>query len=197
MIPTRPRKTSSRSSDSSTARRLAAGERPVRDGQRAQREVGEPVDVGQDLAPALVGRAGAPRRPTRSAVQRASSTSGAPFVTTATPSSPSRVGLDGAHQLALGRERHSPTRWKRALARLVQARDLAPRRPGTRPRRIALDRPFPVLLAQDGVVRQAAGRQHRADLVEQRPGRRSVGRRRAARPRAVAAAGDVDLARAR
>ena len=163
--------------------RSSGRQRPIRDGERAQREVGEPVDRREDLAPAGVGQrahlAGDPL-----SVQRASRTSGAPFVTTASPNSPASVGLDGAHQLALGRERHLADALEARRPALRAARDL---RLGDEERglgRIALDRPLAAVLAQHGVVRQAAAASTARTSSSSDADRRAGVRRRAARPRA-------------
>ena len=82
MMPTVPTKIRSRSSDCAGRGSSPGAERAVGDGERAQRRVGERVDVGQD--PLRAARRRARRRPcpTRTRVQRSSSTSGAPLVIT-------------------------------------------------------------------------------------------------------------------
>ena len=100
------------------------------------------------------------------------------------PELASCVGLERAHQLALGGERHLADALEPRAARLGQPLDL---RLGDQERRlggVALDRPLAALLAQHGVVRQAAGREHRVGPRRAGPGRRAAARRRAARPRA-------------
>ena len=101
-----------------------------------------------------------------------------------------------AHQLPLGAEGDLPNALKARAARLGQPLDLRLRHEEGRLRRVALNRPFALLLAQHGVVRQAPAGEHRAHLGEQdrvleRP---PVDAQLALGP--VAAAGDVDLARA-
>ena len=90
----------------------------------------------------------------------------------------------------------SPTRSKRASRASGQARDLALGDEERGLGRVALDRPLAVvLLAQHGVVGEAAAAEHDAHLVAQRPvaERLAVDAQLAFGP--VADAGDVDLAR--
>ena len=101
------------------------------------------------------------------------------------------------HQLALGGERHLADALEPRRARLGQPLELRLGDEERRLGRIALDRPLAVVLAQHGVVGQAAAAEHDAHLVEQdrvveRP---PVDAQLALGP--VAGAGDVDLARAR
>ena len=172
--------------DSSSARSLVAGQRAVGDRQRAQRD-------GRRAGRRWRGsRCGARRRAAAAApahaaraVHRASSTSGAPLVTTAMPRLALASTLQRAHQLALRGERDLADALEPRPARLGQARDLAPRRRGTPPR---WDRPgsihSPSSSRSTASLARLPADEHGADLVEQRPARRAGGRRRAARPRA-------------
>ena len=150
-------------------RTRAVGKRAVGDGERAQRIVGEAVDRGEDLAPALVrershlaGRA--------LGVQRASSTSGAPLVTTATPSSPSRSASSVLISLRSEVNGTSPSRSNRASRASCRPAIFASATRNAASVGIALDRPLAVLLAQDGVVREAP-----SDRARRAPRRAATG----------------------
>ncbi len=175
--------------------RLVRRQRPVGDRQRSQSEVGEAVDRREDLVPPRLGkRSHAPADALLGAareqhVGRALGDDGDAELALV-------VGVHRAHQLPLGAERHLADALEPRAARSGQPFDL---RLGHEERGlggIALDRPLAAFLAQHGVVRQAAGCEHRAYLVEQH----RVVERTAVRAQValgpVAAAGDVDLARA-
>ena len=79
---------------------------------------------------------------------------------------PLEIRLDGAHQLSLRRERQLTHALESRCAGRVQPGDLRLGDQECRLRRIALDRPLPVLLPQNGVVREAPSHQQRAHLIE-------------------------------
>ena len=157
---------------------------PVGDRERPEREIAEPLDAREDLASGEAPSAAARRPATRSSVQRGSRTSGAPLVTTAMPTAALDVRVERAHQLPLRRERHLADALESRTPRLGQSLDLRLGDEEGGLGGIALDRPLAVLLAQHGVVREAAGL--RAPRAPRRgaPDRRAAARRRAARPRA-------------
>ena len=80
---------------------------------------------------------------------------------------PLGVGLERAHELPLGAERHLADALEARASRLGKPFDLGLRDQERCLGRVALDRPLAVLLAEHGVVRQAAAQEHGAHLVEQ------------------------------
>ena len=137
MMPTVPTKIRSRSSDASARRILARRERPVGDGQRAQRGIRQPVHIGQD--PRAPRRRPARRHPCRRApaCSGRAARPGAPLVMTHQRVAVLVIQLDRRHHLALGGERDLAHPLEAPLAPLGHA-ELALR---DQERRLRRDRP--------------------------------------------------------
>ena len=121
--------------------------------QRAQRLAGELFVRLQNLARGAASVNGRLSSPTSSCEQRASSTSGAPLVKTSSSLLSLGIGVNRAHQLALGRERDFSDALEARVERLVVQSGFARRDEERAFGRIALHRPAPVVLLQHGVVR--------------------------------------------
>ncbi len=175
-------------------RQLFVGrQRPVGDGQRAQRETCQAVDRPEHLRTARVRQR---TQLARRALQRAALEQdiGSPLGEHGDPAL-LLVCLERRHQLALGAERHLAHSLEALLAGLGEAGDLRLRDEEGSLGGIALDHPLAVVLPKHGVVRQAPSADHVPDLVEQHGivERTAADAQLALRP--VSAAGDVDLAR--
>jgi hypothetical protein len=144
-------------------RGLDVGERPVGDCERAERQVGQPLDVGGDLRSADVGQ------PLDLAGDPLVGATGQQHVGGALrhdvdAALPLDVGLEGAHELALRCEGHLGHPLETGLAGLGDAQlGLGHQEGGLGG--IALHGPFPAVLAQHRVVGEAPAGQHEPDLV--------------------------------
>ena len=159
IIPTTPSQTSS-CSTSSEARPVHGSrlERAVGHAERPQRLAGQRLDGRQDLLAALLVSSGRLLAAAHS-LQRASSTSGAPFESR-TPSSCSASRFAVVISLRSDENGTSPTR-EEAPASASAPPDLARRHDQRALGRVAQDRPAAVLLLERGVVRQRRRRSAR------------------------------------
>ena len=161
---------------------LDVGQRPVGDRQRAQRQVGEPVDRRPAPRARRSSVSGRTSPATRSCVQRVEQHVGRALGDDRDPALPLDVGLERGHQLALGRERD--------LAHPLEPRarraSVSPILASATRNAASVGSPWIVhvaaVLAQHGVVGQAAAAAARRAPRRAAPGRRAGGRRPAARP---------------
>ena len=147
-------------------RRFVRWQRPVGDRERSHCEVAEPVDRREDLAPALLGKRA------HTAAEALLGATGKQHVGSALRDDGEAglalaVGVQRGHQLALGGERNLADALEPRAPSLGQPFHLRLRDQERGLGGITLDRPLAVDLPQHGVVREAPGCKHCANLVQQ------------------------------